>query len=287
MVRQNLRNKLESLGRVYRLSFVDNKTHESIKTLQFTKLRMIAFITSSVLVLILLFYLLIAFTPLRTTIPGYPDAHSKKVAVANAIKIDSLENLITKWDLYAQNLSRVLSGDRTINIDSIVLNTGTKFLSAKSEEELEASDSLLRETIREEEQFEVGGSEERILPVEGMHFFAPLKGVVSQTFDPAIHPAIDITAPSGSVVSSIYEGVVVFTGWDESKGNVIIIQHPNNVISQYGHNQRLLKNMGDNVNAGTPIALVGNTGSLTTGDHLHFELWSNGEALNPQKYISL
>jgi len=287
MVRQNIKDILESLQKDYRLSLVENHTHVSIKTVHFTKFRFLAYAVSAVLVLFLFIYLLIAFTPLKTTIPGYPDAHSKKVAVANAIKIDSLENLMTKWDLYASNLSRVLAGDPTINIDSIVLNDGTKFLSAKTTEELGRSDSLLRETVRQEEQFEVGGTAERDLPIEGMHFFSPIKGVVSQTFDRQLHPAIDITAPSGSVVSSIYEGVVVFTGWDEGRGNVIIIQHPNNVISQYSHNQKLLKKLGDIVSAGTPIALVGNTGSLTTGDHLHFELWSNGEPLNPQNYISL
>jgi len=286
MGRQNLKKRLEGLRKTYRISIVENKTHESVKTFFLTKFGFYTFSISALLAILLLVYLAFVFTPLKTLIPGYPDAHSRRIAVENAIKIDSIESLMTKWDLYANNLALVLSGEQTIRIDSMVLKDGTKYLSAKSEDELERSDSLLRETVRQEEQFEVGGTAERELPIEGMHFFTPIKGVVSQKYDKLLHPAIDVTAPSGSVVCSIYEGIVVFTGWDEGRGNVIIIQHPNNLISQYGHNQKLLKTTGDPVSAGTPIALVGNTGSLTTGDHLHFELWSNGEPLDPQKHIN-
>lgn len=269
----------------YRISLVENDTHVSIGSVRFTKINGIFIGTGIVIAFILLIYCLIAFTPLRSTIPGYPNAHSKEVAVANAIRIDSLETIITKWDLYAENLSRVLAGDETISIDSIVSTNRTKYLSAKSQEELNRRDSILRETVQLEEQFGVSGTS-RNLPVEGMHFFSPIKGVVSQGFDIALHPAIDISAPSGSVVSAVYDGFIIYTGWDEGKGNVIIIQHPDNVISVYGHNQKLLKKLGESVKAGTSIALVGNTGSLTTGDHLHFELWSDGTPMDPTKLIS-
>ncbi len=269
----------------FRISLVENDTHVSIGSVRFTKINGIFIGAGIIIAFILLIYCLIAFTPLRSTIPGYPDAHSKEVAVANAIRIDSLETIITKWDLYAENLSRVLAGDQTISIDSIVSNNRTKYLSAKSREELSRRDSLLRETVQQEDQFGVSGTS-RNLPVEGMHFFSPIKGVVTQGFDIAIHPAVDITAPSGSVVSAVYDGVVIYTGWDEGKGNVIIIQHPDNVLSVYGHNQKLLKKLGESVQAGTSIALVGNTGSLTTGDHLHFELWSEGLPMDPTKLIS-
>lgn len=269
----------------YRISLVENDTHVSIGSVRFTKINGIFIGTGIVIAFILLIYCLIAFTPLRSTIPGYPNAHSKEVAVANAIRIDSLETIITKWDLYAENLSRVLAGDETISIDSIVSTNRTKYLSAKSQEELNRRDSILRETVQLEEQFGVSGTS-RNLPIEGMHFFSPIKGVVSQGFDIALHPAIDITAPSGSVVSAVYDGFIIYTGWDEGKGNVIIIQHPDNVISVYGHNQKLLKKLGESVKAGTSIALVGNTGSLTTGDHLHFELWSDGTPMDPTKLIS-
>ena len=124
------------------------------------------------------------------------------------------------------------------------------------------------------------------LPIEGMHFFPPLKGVVSQGYDPAIHPYIDITAAKGSVVKATLDGTVIHAGWSEDAGHTIQLQHEGNIISIYKHNEKLLKKVGDKVTAGSPIALVGNTGEMTTGDHLHFELWHNGEAVDPTRYIN-
>ena len=114
----------------------------------------------------------------------------------------------------------------------------------------------------------------------------PLKGVVSQGYDPSIHPYIDIAAPSGSVVKAVLDGTVVFTGWSADTGHTIQIQHDGDIISIYKHNEKLLKKTGDKVSAGTPIALVGNTGEMTTGPHLHFELWHKGESVDPTKHIS-
>jgi murein DD-endopeptidase MepM/ murein hydrolase activator NlpD len=119
-----------------------------------------------------------------------------------------------------------------------------------------------------------------------MLFFTPLKGVVSQGYDPAIHPYIDITATSGSVVKAVLDGTVIFSGWSDDAGHTIQIQHDGDIVSIYKHNEKLLKKTGDKVSAGTPIALVGNSGEMTTGAHLHFELWHKGETVDPTKHIS-
>ena len=117
-------------------------------------------------------------------------------------------------------------------------------------------------------------------------FFTPLKGVVSQGYDPITHPFIDITAPSGSVVKAVLVGTVIYAGWSDEAGYTIQVQHDGDIISIYKHNEKLLKKTGDKVTAGSPIALVGSTGSLSTGDHLHFELWHKGETVDPTKYIN-
>jgi len=88
------------------------------------------------------------------------------------------------------------------------------------------------------------------------------------------------------VVAAVLDGTVINAGWSDDGGFTIMIQHEDNLISIYKHNQTLLKRTGDRVTAGTPVALVGNTGSLSTGDHLHFELWYRGEAVDPSRYIS-
>jgi murein DD-endopeptidase MepM/ murein hydrolase activator NlpD len=170
-------------------------------------------------------------------------------------------------------------------IKAVAAYFGKEVLTQIDEAELAMKDSLLRKQVKEEEQFDIAGREKRNLPIEGLHFFTPLKGVVSQGYDPAVHPYIDITAPAGSVVKAVLDGTVINDSWSEDTGYTIQIQHDGDIISIYKHNEKLLKKAGDKVTAGTPIALVGNTGELTTGDHLHFELWHKGQTVDPTLYI--
>lgn len=272
--------------RQFRLSLVDNETHESLRSIRFNQVQLIYGIISAILALLLVGYLLFAVTPLRTIIPGYPNAHTRRQAVTNAIKIDSLENAVARWNLYAESLSRVLTGEQTIDFDSLVTNAKRNYLSAKSAEELARRDSLLRETVQKEEQFGVGARAERDLPIEGIHFFSPLKGVVSTPYDRVSHPAIDIAAPTGTVVSAVLDGTVIFDGWNAETGYVIIVQHRENLLSVYSNNQKLLRSSGEAVKAGSPIALVGGITEKTGAEHLHFELWQNGQSLDPTRYIS-
>ena len=281
MARQNNLKKVND----FRFSLIDNSSHKQLWSIRFSRPSFIIVSVSAILIVIALVYSLIAFTPLRVTIPGYPDAHSRRTAIQNAIKIDSLEKIITRWEIYSENLSRIVNGQEPLQLDSILKARNNRDFSNIDKEELSKQDSLLRQTVTEAEKFNIDATKERNLPIEGMHFFVPLKGVVSQGYERVLHPYIDITAPAGSVVMSVLEGTVIFAGWNDEAGYTIQIQHSNDIVSIYKHNQKLLKNTGDKVSAGTSIALVGNTGSLTTGDHLHFELWYKGEAVDPTQYI--
>jgi murein DD-endopeptidase MepM/ murein hydrolase activator NlpD len=229
-------------------------------------------------------YCLIAYTPVRTFIPGYPDARTKRVAIQNAIKVDSLERVIYRWELYSENLKRAVEGKEPIKIDSIIKASRKDAAEPVDAAALQKQDSLLREKVKEEEQFEISARGRRDLPIEGLHFFTPLKGVVSQGFD-VTHPYVDITAAEGSAVKATLDGTVIYTGWSEDDGNTIQIQHTDDIVSIYKHNDKLLKKAGDKVKAGTSIAIVGNTGDTSTGTHLHFELWHKGEAVDPTRYI--
>lgn len=272
--------------KTYRLSFMEDGTSNTLKSVRFSKMSLTVWSIIAAVILIFLFYSVIAFTPLRTTIPGYPDAHSKRVALANAIKIDSLESSITRWELYAKNLSRVLSGEETLSVDSLLNGGATGYLERKSAEELARQDSLLKATVAAEEQASLTGGTERVLPLEGRHFFCPLKGVISNGFDIAMHPYVDITAPANSVVCATLDGTVMYSVYTDASGHTMAIQHDGNIVSIYANNEKLLKKVGDKVKAGTPIALVGSSTSLTAGDHLHFELWYKGDQVNPTDYIS-
>ena len=270
----------------FRLALIEDRTHEYLFNIHFTKTTFFVALVSVLVILTAIISSIIAFTPVRTFIPGYPDAHSKRAAIQNAIRIDSLETVIYRWELYSENLRRVVEGEEPLKIDSLI-NAGRNTSAKQTDEaELALKDSLLRQQVKEEEQFDISGRDKRNLPIEGLHFFTPLKGVISQGYDPAIHPYIDITAPAGSVIKAVLDGTVINDSWNEDTGYTIQIQHDGDIISIYKHNEKILKKTGDKVAAGTPIALVGNTGRLSTGDHLHFELWYKGETVDPARYIS-
>lgn len=270
----------------FRLTLVDDDTHDKVWSKKFTRIGALVTAVTVIVVTIATIFCVIAFTPIRTLIPGYPDARSKHDAIKNAITVDSLENVLTKWELYSENLRRVVDGQEPLKIDSLMEVRKNPAAEAGDSRELAEKDSLLRKEVADEDRFDIKPGSARTLPIEGMHFFTPLKGVVSQGYDKALHPYIDITAPGNSVVMSVLDGTVISAGWNDTEGYTIRIQHEGDIISVYKHNQKLLKETGDKVTAGTPIAVLGGTGSTSDGDHLHFELWHKGEAVDPTKYIS-
>lgn len=279
---QNNRKKVTN----FRLSLVDDETHKPILITRFSRTNLVIAVISAIVIICLAIYLIIAYTPVRTLIPGYPDARAKRAAIQNAIRIDSLEMLVSRWELYSENMRRILDGEEPVRMDSLILALSEEGRTDIPDDRLREHDSILRMNVTREEQFHLSLAEGRNLHIEGMHFFCPLKGVISQGYDPSIHPFIDITAPANSMVYATLDGTVISSGWTDDAGYTIQIQHVNDIISIYKHNQKLLKKVGDKVTAGEPIAIVGNTGTLTTGEHLHFELWYRGEAVDPTKYIN-
>ena len=266
----------------FRFSLVDAISHERLWSIRFTRTTLVVVIVSSIVAILICLFCLIAFTPIRTFIPGYPDAHTRRQAVQNAMRIDSLETKILQWELYSENLRRVVAGEQPVRLDSLIrLNSASGDL-AHDKDYLSSRDSLLRAEVSAEEAFEISG-EKRDLPLEALSFFTPLKGVISKDFDAALHPWVDIAAPAQSMVLSVLDGTVVFSAWDEGSGYMIAIQHGGDLLSVYKHNGSLLKSVGSKVKAGTPVALVGL--SENAGDHLHFELWYRGEAVDPALYI--
>lgn len=270
----------------FRLSLLDAKTHQQLFSVRFNRTGFFVSAVTIAVVLCAAIFSLIAFTPVRTFIPGYPDARTKRAAIQNAIKVDSLESVIYRWELYSENLRRVVEGEEPMSIDSIIAISNRRIAQAKDPDFLKKQDSIMRQEVKNEEMFDISSRSQRQLPIEGMLFFTPVQGVISQGYDPVIHPYLDIAAPAGTVVKAIANGTVIFDGWSEETGYTIQIQHDGDIVSIYKHNEKLLKKTGDKVSAGSPIALVGNTGKLTTGEHLHFELWHKGESLDPTKYIS-
>lgn len=274
----------EPKARNFRLSLVDDMTHKQLWILHFTKGGFLVIVISVIFVLFAVVYALFAYTPLRTSIPGYPDAHTKRAAIQNVIKIDSLERVIGRWELYSENISRVLAGEPALPVDSVLRIVDASVAEGKDAAFLSRQDSLLRDMVNKEEQFGVSDKQERNLSIEGVHFFTPLKGAVVTGYDNVLHPFVDVTAPANSVVKAALDGTVIFDGWSDDTGYTIAIQHAGDIVTVYKQNEKLLKKTGDRVSAGTSIGLVG--ASAEAGEHLHFELWYQGEAVDPTKYIN-
>lgn len=233
----------------------------------------------------MLSFLLIAFTPLHNLIPGYPDAEFRRQQAVEKMKMDSLERSIYRWELYSENLRKVVFGEKPIQIDSLIRQAQVDFNEGKTAVPTN-TDSLLRAFVKEKEMFSVSNDKPQY-SIEDVHFFKPLTGTVSRHFEMARHPYIDITAPEGSTIKSVLDGSVLFTDWNEADGWIIILQHENGIISIYKHNQKLLKAVSDKVSAGTSIAILGGSASVRQESaHLHFELWQDGTPLDPSLYIN-
>lgn len=267
----------------YRIAAIDDSTHEMLWSFKATGKGVLLIILSAIIFMLLISYLIFSLTPAKTFIPGYPDANSRRAAIQNAITADSLETVIAKWEIYSENLVNIIEGKDPVRIDTLTVESVREM----SEEKLMSADSLLRQKIEEVQQFGISSRKTRNTDIEGMHFFTPIKhGSVLMSYDEIMHPSVDIKAPSNSVVMAVLEGTVIEDYWNDEYGYSIVIQHENNIVSIYRHNQKLLKKTGDKVNAGAAIAVAGHNDSGKTNDHLHFELWYNGEAVNPSLYIN-
>ncbi len=231
-------------------------------------------------------YFLTSRTFLKYTIPGYPNAETKQLLIDNAVKVDSLQSVIDTWSFQVANIQRIITGQEPLSIDIDTTTVGLD-IDDNAKAQYTEADSLFREDVVNRDLFNITHNKIKIEQIEGLHFFTPLKGIITNGYNQATnHPYIDIAAKSGSMVYAILDGTVIASYWNDDTGYVIQIQHSNDLVSIYKHNDQLLKQAGDKVSAGTPIAFVGSTGRLSTGPHLHFELWHKGESIDPTLYIN-
>ena len=262
---------------------MDDNTHKQIWLLRGKQSRLVFSLVTALIVVFLGFFLLISYTPLKTFIPGYPDAQQRRIAASNAMTIDSLETVVTRWEFYSENIRRVLSGDKTIDIDSLLLRSSANAQSAGIDD-LAGKDSLLRAQASEAEQFGLR-SEQRKLPIEGMHFFPPIKGVISQVFESVTHPFSEVSAPANSVITAVSDGTVMDASWSDENKYSIIIQHDNDLVSILKGAGKVMVGPGNKVKAGAPIGMMQSASAEGGTQILRVELWYKGEAVDPAVYI--
>jgi len=273
---QKMRNK-------YRLIIYNDTTFQTTWSIHITRIK---FFLIGVVIAMLLFFMtafIIVYTPVNRLIPGFYTPNIRKMIVRNAVMVDSLEDEINMRDEYLKKIQTVIKGD--VPDDADYSRDTTAFLVKPEFQPYDSvHDSIFKQKLLEEKiNLSVQKKPSELFQI---HFFIPLKGMISQKFDRVInHLAVDIVGLPDSRISATLPGTVVFVGWTTDAGYVICIQHQNNLLSVYKHNSQLLKEEGDHVEAGEVIALMGNTGELTTGPHLHFELWYKGIPIDPEKYI--
>ncbi|OUS19213.1 peptidase M23 [Nonlabens dokdonensis] len=269
----------------YRMVVLNDDTFEERFSLKLNRLNVFIVTIISAVLLIGLTTVLIAFTPIREYIPGYADVTTKKIALELSKETDSLKQLVATNDEFYGRVKMLLNGDITAEeyarIDSIAKVETTvevKDLSPIKE------DSLLREEVAQADRYSViAGAKAKTNFV----FFPPVKGTISGNYDTELkHYAVDVVAASGTPIKAAADGTVVFASWSADTGYTILIEHAYGLITVYKHAGSLNKEQNDQVLAGEVIASVGNTGELTTGPHLHFEIWSDGYPLDPTNFIN-
>ena len=267
----------------FRFVILNDDTFEELLTLKLSPLNIFVFSVVTIVSTIALTTTVIAFTPLKELVPGYASSKLRREAIELALTTDSLTAAIDRNERYIQGVQRILQGEV---VDTVLQELETDTSSNNAEIVLSgpsAQDSAFREWVEEENAFTLNqGGAELGIP----QLISPIEGIITSGFDKATnHFAVDIAAASNTPVKTCYEGTVIFADWTSETGNIIIVQHENNLLSAYKHNSALLKEVGEFVRSGEAIAIIGNSGENSTGPHLHFELWFEGAPIDPQNFI--
>lgn len=284
----NKKNKKPSFWKkwlaTYRFVILNEETFEERFSYKLNRLNVFLTISISAILLITATFLVISRTQLKEYIPGYDSSELRRQAIRNNDRLDSLLQTLQRNQRYIASVNKVLRGDLDLqeleaqrHYDSLQMDTALVDFPTST------ADSLLRVDVAKDDKYNLLESANQTVPFV---LFPPVTGTISQGYDSSVeHYAVDVVVPRNTPIKAAAEGNVVFAGWTTETGYVVIIDHPYNIITVYKHNASLNVRQGDAVSPGQVIAVVGNTGTMTTGPHLHFELWSDGYALNPTEFI--
>ena len=268
----------------YRLVILNEHTFEERLSIKLTRLNVFVLASLTAIILIAGTTMLIAFTSLKEYIPGYSSASLKKKATELNYKTDSLQQVITLNDRYYESIKKVLQGEVSkvdFSRDSII--QAVKLEASEVNFKPKAEDSILRQKVDKEDKYNLF---ESATSASNFILFPPVNGTISEQYNVKNkHYAVDIVVAKGTPIKATADGIVIFAEWTANTGYVVIIEHSYGLISVYKHNSALAKTQGDLVKAGEVIASAGNAGELSSGPHLHFELWNDGYPINPTNFI--
>ena len=273
---------MEKKNKFFRFAIINDNSLEEIFNIKFSRASLL-WLTSAVLLAVsVVFVLLLGYTPLRNLIPGKSKTHVQNELITMIQKADSLEKSLGNYSLYTKNLKKVLSD--SVSLDSVKDLFEEGFIVKGVDFKPSVEDSILRAEVEAEESISLN-SNLKEKKLSGF-FIKPVDGLITEEFNKKIgHFGVDVVSKKGAFVSSIDDGMVLFSSWTHEFGYVLIIKHQNSFISFYKHNSEVFKSKGDYVKSGETIAIIGNSGKYSTGPHLHFELWKGSSPVNPMNYI--
>ena len=270
---------LRKLKNKYRLVLLNDGTFEEKFALKGTPLLVFSVLLIVSFLIFLFYFLLFSYTPLKEYIPGITNQETQKKFITMSSRVDSLTSVLDSRDLYMKNLKIILNGGAPVlekqnkESDSIKKNVNLEKTNV---------DSLFRVKVEKK----TNGDYVSKLSNSVTHFVPPIVGVFTENYLPIKnHFGVDIVSKKGAFIHSVADGVIVLNNWTKETGFVVAVQHSNGFLSFYKHNSSVLKEVGSFVSKGEEIAIIGNSGELSSGPHLHFELWKNGESVNPKDYI--
>ncbi len=270
----------------YRLVIVNEKTFEERFSMRLSRLNIFSVTTLLFLLVVSLTVLLITFTPVKEYIPGFGNSDYRIQSEMNELRVDSIASELRQFKRYKDTLRSILNG--TIG-EHTPTNSPDHIHSDAIDLSNSAADSAFRTAVEYQDQYALAFNHDHKTKkhrLAGVFFYCPLRGKVIQSFNAQKdHFGVDVVAGKNKPISATLDGTVVWANWTPEDGYVIALQHSHEFISIYKHNSALLKKAGDRVKAGEAIAIIGNTGTTSTGPHLHFELWQNGQATDPEKWI--
>lgn len=290
--KENLQLWAKRMTSKYRLILMNENTFEERISFQLSPANVYILLSVGFIFFSVLMFVLIAFTPIKQYIPGYGDFDTQSKVIQQKKQIETLEKQVKYHQLFISNLQNVLTNkkDTTALVSMKDIEKGKVDLNKNITEE----DKELRAEVERDKEKNSYVIDKKTNVVSSknnssfIRFIAPVTGYTTEEFDlNKEHYGIDIVTKKDELVKCAMDGFVISSGWNAENGNTIVLQHNDNFVTIYKHNSKLLKKTGDFIRVGEAIAIVGNTGELSNGPHLHFEIWHNGTPINPRNYIDL
>lgn len=266
-----------------KLSLRNVRTGQEIWHLFVSRINLLLAIMAVFLVFFIGVLTLVAYTPVLDLIPGYPGSRSREALVENIVRLDSLSREVSRWEEYHDNLALIMDGQSPAASTDTTQRQGIKgTVSDKSN-----IDSVLREQMRQGQYRLETGEDVRKKAESTFEMLPPVKGAVVSGFNPqdGIY-GVELAPSPNQPVLSVLDGTVIQTSWSPENGNSVVVQHSANIVSVYRGLKTVLKKRGERIKAGEPIAVVGQSGGDAKVPHLLFELWYNGNAVDPDDYIT-